>query len=158
MKEQDKEKNYEDIINLPHHVSPVHPSMPLSDRAAQFAPFAALTGYGDVIKETARQTDRKPELTEEEKQELDYKLQMAVSLPGEKPAVTITYFVPDKKKAGGYRQRNTYYGEGRADKSGYGSGYYSECRLDLKDVILSVRSVGYRIDEGMFYRKMTGKD
>ena len=54
-----------------------------------------------MIKETARQTDRKPELTEEEKQELDYKLQMAVSLPGEKPAVTITYFVPDKKKAGG---------------------------------------------------------
>lgn len=101
MKKQDKEKNYEDIINLPHHVSPVHPPMPLSDRAAQFAPFAALTGYGDVIKETARQTDRKPELTEEEKQELDYKLQMAVSLPGEKPAVTITYFVPDKKKAGG---------------------------------------------------------
>ena len=105
MKEQDKEKNYEDIINLPHHVSPVHPPMPLSDRAAQFAPFAALTGYGDVIKETARQTDRKPELTEEEKQELDYKLQMAVSLPGEKPAVTITYFVPDKKKAGGSCRR-----------------------------------------------------
>ena len=158
MKEQNKEKNYEDIINLPHHVSPIHPPMPLSDRAAQFAPFAALTGYGEVIKETARQTDRKPELTEEEKQELDYKLQMAVSLPGEKPAVTITYFVPDKKKAGGYRQRNTCYGEGRTDKSGYGSGYYSECRLDLKDVILSVRSVGYWIDEEMFCRKMTGKD
>ena len=158
MKKQDKKKNYEDIINLPHYVSPVHPPMPLSDRAAQFAPFAALTGYGDVIKETARQTDRKPELTEEEKQELDYKLQMAVSLPGEKPAVTITYFVPDKKKAGGYRQRNTCYGEGRTDKSGYGSRYYSECRLDLKDGILSVRPVGYRIDEEMFYRKMTGKD
>ena len=101
MKEQDKERTYEDIINLPHHVSAVHPPMPLSDRAAQFAPFAALTGYGEVIKETARQTDRKPELTEEEKQELDYKLQIAVSLPGEKPTVTITYFVPDKKKAGG---------------------------------------------------------
>ena len=98
------------------------------------------------------------DLTEEEKQELDYKLQMAVSLPGEKPAVTITYFVPDKKKAGGYRQRNTCYGEGRTDKSGYGSGYYSECRLDLKDGILSVRPVGYRIDEEMFYRKMTGKN
>ena len=100
MKEQNKEKNYEDIINLPRHVSPIHAPMPLSDRAAQFAPFAALTGYGEVIKETARQTDRKPELTEEEKQELDYKLQIAVSLPGEKPTVTITYFVPDKKKAG----------------------------------------------------------
>ena len=101
MKEQNKEKNYEDIINLPHHVSPIHPPMPLSDRAAQFAPIAALTGYGEVIQETARQTDRKPELTEEENQELDYKLQIAVSLPEEKPTVTITYFVPDKKKAGG---------------------------------------------------------
>ncbi len=57
MKEQDKKRTYEDIINLPHHVSAVHPPMPLSDRAAQFAPFAALTGYGEVIKETARQTD-----------------------------------------------------------------------------------------------------
>lgn len=105
MKEQDKEKNYEDIINLPHHVSAVHPPMPRSDRAAQFAPFAALTGYGEVIKETARQTERKPELTEEEKQALDYKLQMAVSLPGEKPAVRVTYFVPDGKKAGGSYHR-----------------------------------------------------
>ena len=101
MKEQDKKRTYEDIINLPHHVSAVHPPMPLSDRAAQFAPFAALTGYGEVIKETARQTDRKPELTEDEKQALDYKLQMAVSLPREKPVVTVTYFVPDGKKAGG---------------------------------------------------------
>ena len=105
MKEQDKERTYEDIINLPHHMSAVHPSMPLSDRAAQFAPFAALTGYGEVIKETARQTDRKPELTEDEKQALDYKLQMAVSLPGEKPMVTVTYFVPDRKKAGGSYHR-----------------------------------------------------
>ena len=105
MKEQDKERTYEDIINLPHHMSAVHPPMPLSDRAAQFAPFAALTGYGEVIKETARQTDRKPELTEDEKQALDYKLQMAVSLPGEKPMVTVTYFVPDRKKAGGSYHR-----------------------------------------------------
>ena len=104
MKEQDKERTYEDIINLPHHVSAVHPPMPLSDRAAQFAPFAALTGYGEVIKETARQTDRKPELTEDEKQALDYKLQMAVSLPREKPVVTVTYFVPDGKKAGSYHR------------------------------------------------------
>ena len=64
MKVQDKENSYEDIIHLPHHVSTVHPHMPVSDRAAQFAPFAALTGYGDVIKETARQTDAKPELSE----------------------------------------------------------------------------------------------
>lgn len=71
------------------------------DRAAQFSPFAALTGYGDVIKETARLTDRKPELSESEKAELGYKLQMACDYPDEKPTVTITYFVPDQRKAGG---------------------------------------------------------
>ena len=71
------------------------------DRAAQFSPFAALTGYGDVIRETARLTDRKPELSESEKAELDYKLQMACHFPGERPVVTITYFVPDQKKTGG---------------------------------------------------------
>ena len=101
MKVQDKENSYEDIIHLPHHVSTVHPHMPVSDRAAQFAPFAALTGYGDVIKETARQTDAKPELSEDEKEILDYKIQLACGLPGEKPGVVITYFVPDEKKTGG---------------------------------------------------------
>ena len=101
MKDQRKETNYEDIIHLPHHVSSSHPHMPVSDRAAQFAPFAALTGYGDVIKETARQTDAKPELSEDEKEILDYKIQLACGLSGEKPGVRITYFVPDEKKSGG---------------------------------------------------------
>ena len=73
-------KKYGDIIRLPHHVSSVHPHMPVSDRAAQFAPFAALTGYGDVIKETARQTDARPELSEDEKEALDYKIQLACGL------------------------------------------------------------------------------
>ena len=98
---EDTIKKYDDIIRLPHHVSSVHPHMPVSDRAAQFAPFAALTGYGDVIKETARLTDRKPELSESEKAELDYRLRMAYDYPGENPALTITYFVPDQRKAGG---------------------------------------------------------
>ena len=101
MKDQRKEADYEDIIHLPHHVSSVHPHMPVSDRAAQFAPFAALTGYGDVIKETARQTDAKPELSEDEKEILDYKIQLVCGLSGEKPRVRITYFVPDEKKSGG---------------------------------------------------------
>lgn len=101
MKDQDKKTDYEDIIHLPHHVSSVHPHMPVSDRAAQFAPFAALTGYGDVIKETARQTDKKPELSEDERQELNYKIQLACALPGEKPELVLTYFVPDEKKSGG---------------------------------------------------------
>ena len=63
--------SYDDIINLPHHVSSRHPQMSITDRAAQFSPFAALTGYGDVIRETARLTDAKPELTDAEKNILD---------------------------------------------------------------------------------------
>ena len=101
MKTEDAEKKYGDIIHLPHHVSSVHPHMPVSDRAAQFAPFAALTVYGDVIKETARQTDEGPDLSEDEKQELNYKIQLACALPGEKPEIVLTYFVPDDKKSGG---------------------------------------------------------
>ena len=93
--------NYEDIIGLPHHVSQRHPHMPVSDRAAQFAPFAALTGYGDVIKETARQTEERPELSEDERAALDYKLHAVLSIPGQKPEITITYFVPDPRKSGG---------------------------------------------------------
>ena len=101
MKTEDAEKKYGDIIHLPHHVSSVHPHMPVSDRAAQFAPFAALTGYGDVIKETARLTDEEPDLSEDEKQELNYKIQLACALPGEKPEIVLTYFVQDEKKSGG---------------------------------------------------------
>jgi hypothetical protein len=81
--------NYEDIIGLPHHVSQRHPHMPVSDRAAQFAPFAALTGYGDVIKETARQTEERPELSEDERAALDYKLHAVLSIPGQKPEIMI---------------------------------------------------------------------
>lgn len=92
---------YGDIINLPHQKSSVHPHMPVGDRAAQFAPFAALTGYGDVIKETARQTDRKQELSEDEKELLNYKLLLACDLSGERQDITITYFVPDAVKEGG---------------------------------------------------------
>lgn len=97
--------NYDDIIGLPHHVSQRHPHMPVSDRAAQFAPFAALTGYGDVIKETARLTEARPELSEDEREELDYKLRTILRDPGENPEITITYFVPDTRKSGGaYRK------------------------------------------------------
>lgn len=101
MKDQSKETDYEDIIHLPHHVSAVHPHMPVSDRAAQFAPFAALTGYGGVIKETARHTDTRPELSEDEKEILDHKIRIACGFPGERPEVMVTYFVPDEKKSGG---------------------------------------------------------
>ena len=93
--------SYSDIINLPHHVSKVHPPMSMHQRAAQFSPFAALVGYEDVIDETARQTDSIRELDETEKAELDRKLGILASHLKEKPVVEIEYFVPDKTKAGG---------------------------------------------------------
>ena len=92
---------YEDIINLPHHVSPTRPQMPMSDRAAQFAPFAALTGYDAAIKETGRLTDEKIELDEEALTALDMKYQLLMDALDKVPEVTITYFQPDERKAGG---------------------------------------------------------
>ena len=92
---------YEDIINLPHHVSPTRPQMPMSDRAAQFAPFAALTGYDAAIIETGRLTDEKIELDEEALTALDMKYQFLMDALDDAPEVTITYFQPDERKAGG---------------------------------------------------------
>ena len=92
---------YEDIINLPHHVSKTRPQMPMSDRAAQFAPFAALTGYESAIKETGRLTDERIELDVEALSALDMKYQLLMEALDEAPEVTITYFQPDERKAGG---------------------------------------------------------
>lgn len=89
---------YDDIIDLPRPKSK-HEPMPISDRAAQFSPFAALTGYGDAIDETARLTDHRIELSEEQRAELDYKQQYLATLDA--PTVTVTYFVPDERKTGG---------------------------------------------------------
>ena len=92
---------YEDIINLPHNVSPKRPQMSIQDRAAQFSPFAALTGYEDAIKETGRLTDVKIELSDEDRELLDQKQQYLQEHIGDRPEITITYFVPDEKKSGG---------------------------------------------------------
>ena len=92
---------YDDIIDLPHHVSSTHPHMPMSDRAAQFMPFRALSGYEDAVHETARLTDEKIELTEDEKAILDMRLQKLADEISSQPKVTLTYFQPDKKKTGG---------------------------------------------------------
>lgn len=93
--------DYDDIINLPHHQSKNHPHMSMHDRAAQFAPFAALTGYDDAIKEARRLTDSKPELDENQLEELDQKLADLMTRIEEHPEVTITYFEPDDNKDGG---------------------------------------------------------
>ena len=92
---------YDDIINLPHHVSRKHPQMSIHDRAAQFAPFAALTGHGEAIAETARLTDLKIELDDYEKMKLDEKLLILKEHIMEMPEISVTYFCPDEKKEGG---------------------------------------------------------
>ncbi|MCI6998728.1 MAG: hypothetical protein MR936_18635 [Eubacterium sp.] len=92
---------YDDIINLPHHVSRKHPQMSIHDRAAQFAPFAALTGHGEAIAETARLTGRKIELDDYEKMKLDEKLLILQEHIMEMPEISVTYFCPDEKKEGG---------------------------------------------------------
>lgn len=92
---------YDDIINLPHYVSTTRPQMPMKDRAAQFSPFAALTGYDAAIRETGRLTDERIELGEGALNLLNMKFQILVDSLEEKPEVTFTYFKPDERKAGG---------------------------------------------------------
>ena len=94
-------RKYNEIMGLPHHVSKTRPQMPMSDRAAQFAPFAALTGYDAAIKETGRLTDERIELDVEALSALDMKYQLLMEALDEAPEVIITYFRPDERKAGG---------------------------------------------------------
>lgn len=93
--------NYDDIINLPHHESTKHPKMPALDRAAQFLPFAALSGHDAAVRETARLTDTKLELDESQKDKLNERLQIIKGQTTPKAEIMITYFVPDTKKNGG---------------------------------------------------------
>ena len=92
---------YDDIINLPHHVSKSHPHMPCIERAAQFSPFAALTGFEGAIEETARLTDDQRDITDSEREKLDAVLARIMRDPDPKAKVRITYFVPDARKDGG---------------------------------------------------------
>lgn len=94
-------RHYDDIIDLPRHISPRRTQMPLSGRAAQFAPFAALSGYDGAVQETARLTDRCIELDEESLTALNQQLTLLMSALSEQPEVTFTCFEPDEKKAGG---------------------------------------------------------
>lgn len=92
---------YEDIIALPHHVSASHPQMSLADRAAQFSPFAALTGYEDAIDESARLTEDYIELDENSRELLDEKIRELCGSAESRKEITITYFRKDERKAGG---------------------------------------------------------
>lgn len=92
---------YDDIIQLPHPTSAKHPRMPLSNRAAQFSPFAALSGHGEALAETARLTDRQIELSEDDKTVLDQKQHILLEHIKEHPQISVTWFRPDEKKDGG---------------------------------------------------------
>lgn len=97
-------ETYEDIIHLPHHRSARRPHMSLQDRAAQFSPFAALTGFEAAIEETGRLTDCRPELMEYGNAQLDQTLARLLELLPRQPQVSITCFVPDERKHGGHRE------------------------------------------------------
>ena len=92
---------YEDIVDLPHHVSPTRPRMSRADRAAQFSSFAALTGHDAAVRETARLTASRIDTAEDKRQELDLKQQLLAQVLPTRPEATVTYFVPDTRKAGG---------------------------------------------------------
>ena len=144
-KEPDPREVYADIIDHPHWVSPKHPPMSLYDRAAQFAPFAALTGYEDMIGEEARLVDNRIELGEEELAELNRKLGRigeSVRL-GNKPEATVTYFVPDPLKPGGVYETTTgrirrvdpVSGILQLDRKVTAAGSYMEIRIgDILDI------------------------
>lgn len=93
--------NYDDIINLPHHQSETRPHMSMRDRAAQFSPFRAVSGHADAVEETARLTENRVELDEDELAVLDRKLKKLQAHLNDKPEAEITYFVPDERKSGG---------------------------------------------------------
>ena len=92
---------YDDIINLPHYISEKRAKMSIYDRAAQFSPFAALTGYDAAVLEAARLTERRIELSEDSRSELDRSMAILERIIDTEPFVTVTYFLPDSRKSGG---------------------------------------------------------
>ena len=98
---------YEDIVDLSPHISKKHPQPTMLERAARFAPFAAITGYEEMVLEEARVTDERIELDEGTKEILNAKLQMALDFADSEPEITVTHFVADKKKAGGAYVKHT---------------------------------------------------
>lgn len=98
---------YEDIVNLPAHISDRYPQATMAERAARFSPFAAIAGYEDMVREEARVTEKRRELGEDEKSMLDERLRLLAAEQEREPTVTLTYFVPDQKKDGGAYLRRT---------------------------------------------------
>ena len=101
MKPSDTTGKYDDIINLPHYTSEKRQKMSIYDRAAQFSPFAALTGFDASVMEAARITERRIELSEDARSELDRTMTILEKIIDTEPLVTVTYFLPDNRKSGG---------------------------------------------------------
>ena len=126
-------ENYDDIINLHRPISK-HPQMSLYQRSAQFAPFAALTGYEGQIKEKARITDRRIELDEEMKLILDIKIQIINEMLSNKPEIEVTYFIPDGKKDGG-RYEKIVNNVKKVDNYNEQIIMQNDVRIDIKEII-----------------------
>lgn len=125
---------YDEIINIPHFDPVNHKRMSMRERSAQFSPFAALTGYSESVKETARLTKDKKELSEDMKYEIDMKLQLIDEHIKEKPEVSIIYFIKDKKKSGGDYYEFTGIIR-RIDKVNGKLIFIDKTIIDLKDII-----------------------
>ena len=125
---------YDEIINIPHFDPKNHKRMSIMERAAQFSPFAALTGYSDSVKETARLTKNKKELSEDMKYEIDMKLQLIEEHLKEKTEVSVLYFIKDKKKSGGDYKEFTGVIR-RIDKVNDKIIFIDKTIIDLKDII-----------------------
>lgn len=129
-----QDHRYDDLLDLPHPVSQKHPRMSAHDRAAQFSPFAALTGHSAAMEETARLTDQKLELGEMQLEELNANLLFVQQHIREKPAVQITYFVPDARKSGG--EYLSIHGQVRhIDESAQTLILADETRIPLDDIL-----------------------
>lgn len=125
--------NYDDIINLHRPISK-HPQMSLYQRSAQFAPFAALTGYEGQVKETARLTDKRIELDEEMKLILDMKIQIIKEMLSNKPQIEVTYFIPDSRKDGG-RYETIIKNVKKIDNYNEQIIMQDDLRIDIKEII-----------------------
>ena len=125
---------YDDIIDLPRPVSRKHPPMPMMKRAAQFLPFAALTGFEGEIAEAARLTETAPELSEDALAALDEQLSLLRQLLPDQPRVTVTRFLPDERKAGGHFETLTGRGR-RLDEAGRTLRFTDGTTIDLDTVV-----------------------
>lgn len=144
MTEKRRIEQYTDIIDMPHHLSKAHQPMPRRDRAAQFAPFAALTGHEEALEETARVTERSSSLDAYEAELLDRKLQLLSKYAGGDAELTILYFQPDERKEGGRYQRITGYLK-RIDS-------YRKCLILRDGSVISLEQIR-GIDSSLFDRE-----